>query len=259
MIYSEIYDGPPLGYRASRGRKRYIAIHNTSNSGTVRDEVSYAKHRADKTSSHYYADVVEVAQSLDTELCANHAGSTEGNSFGIAWEFTGTNGKSRAWWMANVCWAKVAAQMARDCRLYGIVPRLLTVAEMRAGKVTGFVTHDLMRLAWGGTTHDDPGPNFPMDHLLALVRAELDGGDMDTMQDALLYNASNITASLARMDDSAATKDLKTGKLSAPVKLGLVAAVKQLAVDVAELKAQRPPTAAEIAAELIKQLAPPPA
>jgi hypothetical protein len=28
-----------------------------------------------------------------------------------------------------------------------------------------------MRLAWGGTTHTDPGPGFPWDHLAASIKA----------------------------------------------------------------------------------------
>lgn len=174
MIRRDIYDGPPLGYNSTGYRKRYVAIHNTSNDATAQQEADYAKRRTDKISCHYYADPTEVIQSLDTALGANHAGSTEGNRYAIAWEVTGTNGKSRAWWLANLRWDLMAPVMAADCREYGIEPRLLTVAEMRAGTAKGFVTHDLMRLAWGGTTHTDPGPNFPMDHLLALVRAELE-------------------------------------------------------------------------------------
>ena len=179
-ITRAIYDGPPKGFGRNRGPKKYMGVHNTSNDASVRDEISYSKRREDLTSTHYYADAIEIMQSLDTALCANHAGSAEGNHEVIAWEFVGTNSKTRAWWMANICWPKVARQMAADCREFDIPPRLLTVAEMRAGEKRGFVTHDLMRQAWGGTDHTDPGKNFPMDYLLALVAAELEEDDMPT-------------------------------------------------------------------------------
>lgn len=179
-INREIYDGPPNGYGRNRGPKKYIGVHNTSNDASVVDEISYSKWREDKTSTHYYGDKFTIAQSLDTALCANHAGSAEGNHEVIAWELVGTNGKTRSWWLANLCWPLIARQMAADCREFGIPPRLLTVAEMRAGVLKGFVTHDLMRQAWGGTDHTDPGKNFPMDHLLALVAAELEEDDMPT-------------------------------------------------------------------------------
>ena len=177
-IFSAIYSGPPAHYGSTRTDKRYIAIHNTSNDATAEGEASYAKRRTDSVSAHYFVDNNSIVQSLNTDLRAYHAGSTTGNSQAIAYEITGTNGKSRAWWMANVAWPLLARQIALDCREHAIEPRLLTVAEIKAGKLTGIITHDQMRQAWGGTTHTDPGPNFPLDHLLGLVRAEL-GEDMD--------------------------------------------------------------------------------
>lgn len=181
MIRHDIYDGPPLGYTKPGYRKKYIGLHNTSNDATAREEASYSKWRPDKTSTHYIGDDVEVIQSLDTALGANHAGSTEGNRYAISWELVGTNGKSRAWWLANLRWDLIVPIMAEDCREYGIEPRLLTVAEMRTGQARGFVTHKLMGEAWGGTDHTDPGPSFPVDHLLALVRAQLTGEIMNTL------------------------------------------------------------------------------
>lgn len=178
-IFAGIYSGPPRHYGNTRTDKRYVAIHNTSNDATAEGEASYAKRRTDSVSSHYYVDNDSLLQSLDTDLRAYHAGSTIGNSQAIAYEITGTNGKSRTWWLANVAWTLLARQIAADCREHAIEPRLLTVAEIKAGSKTGIITHDQMRQAWGGTTHTDPGANFPLDHLLALVRAELNGEDED--------------------------------------------------------------------------------
>jgi N-acetyl-anhydromuramyl-L-alanine amidase AmpD len=190
-IYSAIYSGPPRHYGSTRTDKRYIAIHNTANDATAAEEASYAKRREDSVSSHYYVDPTRLLQSLDTNLRAYHAGSTKGNSQAIAYEITGTNGKTRAWWLANVAWPLLARQIATDCREHDIEPRLLSVAEIRAGSKTGIITHDQMRQAWGGTTHTDPGANFPLDHLEALVRAELED-DMTPEQDRLLRNVERI-------------------------------------------------------------------
>lgn len=185
MIYADIYNGPPAHYGNATTAKRYVAIHNTSNDASAEVEASYAKRREDSVSSHYYVDSNSIVQSLDTKLKAWHAGSSEGNSQAIAYEITGTNGKTRAWWMANVAWPLLARQIAVDCKQFGIEPRLLTVAEIKAGKLTGIITHDQMRQAWGGTTHDDPGPNFPLDHLLTLVQAEM-GDDIMTIPEVNL-------------------------------------------------------------------------
>lgn len=187
-IFAGIYSGPPRHYGNTRTDKRYIAIHNTSNDATAEGEASYAKRRADTVSSHYYVDNNSLLQSLDTDLRAYHAGSTTGNSYAIAYEITGTNGKSRSWWLGNVAWALLARQIAADCREHAIEPRLLTVAEIKAGKLTGIITHDQMRQAWGGTTHTDPGANFPLDHLLALVRAEM-GDDVNLTDQVRLPKA----------------------------------------------------------------------
>lgn len=171
-IYSSIYDGPPNRYGDNKTTKKWIVIHNTSNDAPAVNEASYAKRRTDSVSSHYYVDGERIIQSLNTDYRAFHVGSSTGNSGGIAYEITGTNAKSRSWWLANVRWDLLAAQIRRDCAAHGITPRLLTVEEIKAGK-TGIMTHDQARRAWGGTDHTDPGPGFPMDHLLAQVKGDI--------------------------------------------------------------------------------------
>lgn len=170
-IYSSIYDGPPNRYGDNKTTKKWIVIHNTSNDAPAANEASYAKRRTDSVSSHYYVDDERIIQSLNTDYRAFHVGSSTGNSGGIAYEITGTNAKSRSWWMDNVRWNLLAAQIRKDCAAHGITPRLLSIDEIKAGK-TGIMTHNQARLAWGGTDHTDPGPNFPMDHLLAQVKNE---------------------------------------------------------------------------------------
>lgn len=172
--YASIWDGPGRNYskdsdgRPIKTRKTIIVIHNTSNNASDTNEASYAKRRTDGVSSHYYVDDNSIRQSLDTDWRAWHVGSTEGNSTGISYEITGSNGKSRQWWIDNVYWRGLAAQIRADMDVHGIAARTLTVSELRAGK-SGIVTHNQCRLAWGDTTHTDPGPNFPMDYLLQQV------------------------------------------------------------------------------------------
>lgn len=172
-IYKAIYDGPPRGYGSNKTHKKYIAIHNTSNSAPAVNEASYAKRRTDSVSSHYYVDKSKLIQSLNTDLRAWHAGSSQGNNYAISYEFVGTNSKSRDWWLKNIDWDAAARQIATDMKHFGIANRQLTSAQMRAGNVTGIVTHDQMSKVWGGSTHNDPGPNFPMDHLIKKVNQYL--------------------------------------------------------------------------------------
>lgn len=182
--YDDIWDGPGRNIKRVNGQpvvtaKWYVTIHNTSNDASAAQEADYAKVRQDGVGAHYFIDAHEVLQSTNTDYCVGHVGSTEGNSRGISYEITGVNAWTREQWTANVAWGQLAAVIARDCQHFGIPVRLLTIEQMRAfnADAKGFVTHDMCRQAWGGTTHTDPGPGFPMDHLMALVSQALGGDD----------------------------------------------------------------------------------
>lgn len=157
------------------GKKYGMAIHNTSNDASDTGEASYATRRTDGIGSHFYVDADSITQSIDTNDRVGHAGSYEGNEHAIAFELTGGNAKTRQWWIENIAWdklAKVIAYMLKnDPDLRGFEIRRASVAEMKANpKIKAFYGHDDMRRAWGGTTHTDPGPNFPWDHLIASVK-----------------------------------------------------------------------------------------
>jgi N-acetylmuramoyl-L-alanine amidase CwlA len=159
-------------YGDSDGNKYAIAIHNTSNVGaSARDEASYASRREDGISAHFYVDEKEIIQSLNTRSRAGHAGSRNGNEHAIAFEIRGVNSWTRKQWLDRVCWDKVGRTLAILCQSYSIAVRRASIAEMVANpKVRAFYGHNDMRLAWGGTTHTDPGPNFPWDHLFRVVK-----------------------------------------------------------------------------------------
>lgn len=193
-------------YKDADGKHYGIAIHNTSNDASDTDEATNATHRTDGVSSHFYVDKDSIRQSLDTDARAGHAGSSEGNQNAIAFEFTGTNGKSRQWWLDNIDWAEVGRVIAylivHDPDYNGFQVRRASVAEMKANpKVKAFYSHDDMRRAWGGTTHTDPGPNFPWDKLLSSVSSALTGttkedDDMNAEQDARLERIEKMLSQL---------------------------------------------------------------
>ncbi len=161
-------------YNDPDGTKYGIAIHNTSNNASALAEASYATRRTDGVSSHLYADRTAVIQSIDTKDKAGHAGSANGNNHGVAVEITGTNDKSRQWWIDNVNWTLLGSSLAQVCRAYGIAVRRASVSEMQSNpKVKAFYSHDDMRRAWGGTTHTDPGGNFPWDYLFGAINRAL--------------------------------------------------------------------------------------
>lgn len=160
-------------------RTKYgLAFHNTSNDASDTAEAAYATRRPDGVSSHFYGDKDSWTQSIDTKDRCGHAGSREGNENAICFELTGANGWTRAQWLANIDWlelGRVAAAVIRHHWPDGSFQvRRATVAEMKANpKVKAMYGHDDMRRAWGGTTHTDPGPGFPWDHLAAVIKTAL--------------------------------------------------------------------------------------
>ncbi|XVU22541.1 N-acetylmuramoyl-L-alanine amidase [Actinoplanes sp. CA-054009] len=193
--FAVTYSGPPKSYKNRGVTKKYIAIHNTSNNAPPANEASYAKNRNDGVSSHFYADANTVIQSLDTRYDANHAGSYEGNARAIAFELVGTNSSTDAYWRKVI--DRVAPVIAAVCKQHSISPRDMTVAEMKAGALTGIVTHDEMRRAWGGTTHTDPGPNFPMAYLIQQVNKILNPSKPVSVPAPVSNGANTIKFSVA--------------------------------------------------------------
>lgn len=179
-------------YTDSDGKKYGICIHNTSNDASDEGEALYATRRTDGISSHFYCDGDSVTQSIDTKDRCGHAGSTYGNENSIAVEITGANAKTRAWWLANVAWDDLGRVLAQVIVHHwpdgSFQVRRATVTEMKANpRVKAFYGHNDCRLAWGGTTHTDPGANFPWDKLFAAVSAALEvikGDDMSEKAEA---------------------------------------------------------------------------
>ncbi|MFE0592731.1 N-acetylmuramoyl-L-alanine amidase [Micromonospora echinospora] len=255
------------------GQKFGIAIHATDNTASAEAESVYATRRTDGVSSHFYVDVDSIVQSLDTTARAGHAGSSTGNENAIAVEITGRSSSSRQWWLENVAWDRLAEVLAVVCQHYDIEPRRATVAEMKANpKVRAFYGHNDMRLAWGGTTHTDPGTNFPWDHLLTKVEQALNQSEDDMTPAEFLailrdpavaaemkrlpwqYAGGGIPAGLSTLGVLNATyegvQNLQSGNISAEVVEGVLAVLTPEAI-----AAAIPPDMAEkVADELARRL-----
>src|SRR5690606_32891035 len=198
-----------------QGRNRYgtstkyaIAVHCTANTASARNEASYATRRTDGVSAHFFIDDREVIQSLDTADIAGHAGSWQGNTYSIAVEFTGLTSWSRSRWLSSIAWDKTAQVLAAVSRHHNIPPVRVTVEQMKANpQVRGAYDHNQMRLAWGGTDHTDPGPNFPWDHLLNVWKRELQGEDnMPTVREIWLSSEADL---IQRYDEQG--REITTG------------------------------------------------
>lgn len=156
--------------------KTVIVLHSTgaARPSTAAAEAAYAVVRTDIRSAHYYVDRHRVIQSLDTDWRAWHLKSRRGNDRGIAYELVGHASYSREQWLTEIAWDALAEQIARDVNAHRIQIQPLTISQIRTGKLTGIITGEQARQAWGGTQRTGPGLHFPMDHLLRLVAEKAD-------------------------------------------------------------------------------------
>lgn len=103
------------------------------------------------------------------------------NHNGLHYEFPGTATQTRDQWLdpyGQGALDQGAAQFAEWVTAYDLPVRFVDHLELLAGQVSGtrvrgITTHAAVARAFGRSTHWDPGPGFPMDDLLARIRARL--------------------------------------------------------------------------------------
>jgi N-acetyl-anhydromuramyl-L-alanine amidase AmpD len=147
-------------------------------------------------SAHYCCDNDSMVQCVLLKDSAWTAGSRYANNRGINVELAGFASQTAAQWADpfSVAMLQRAAPIIRaDCAKYGIPIRRLTVPQLKAG-LSGITSHNDCRLAFGGTTHTDPGPNFPWDFWLSLLKGE----DMSTAAE-YAHNADTATFAIATL------------------------------------------------------------
>lgn len=123
---------------------------------------------------HYAVDVNSVVQCvLEKDVAWAAPGS---NHDGIQIELAGRAGQTAAQWAdpySKSQLALAALLVAEICKRHDIPPVKLTPAQVRAGG-RGICGHiDVTRAFPNMGTHWDPGPNFPWDEFLGMVREAL--------------------------------------------------------------------------------------
>ena len=165
-------DGPPL----------WVVVHDMEASETPTRAESTAIYFADppdgrNVSSHYCADENSIVQCVRLADSAWTVGNRPGNNRGINWELAGFAAQSREQWLDDYGRAmidQIAPIILADMDEFGIPLHRCTIADLIARR-PGITSHNDLRVAFGGTTHTDPGANFPWDYLFDVLAG---GGGM---------------------------------------------------------------------------------
>lgn len=183
-------DGPPL----------WIVIHDMEEEELpdMAERVAQYFHTGAggrSVSSHYTADSNSIIQCV---LLANSAwtvGNRQGNNRGINWELTGFGSQTREQWLdpyGRAMFALIAPIIRADAAKYGIPLRTLTDDQVRAYQ-PGITSHWQLGRVFGGTDHQDPGPNFPWDYLMQLLAGGNMAGRLFLVDDSTQGVYENIT------------------------------------------------------------------
>lgn len=124
-----------------------------------------------RASTHLVSDTDSVVRCvLDKDIAYGAAGA---NRSGLHIELNGYVATKPAEWATPDGLASLdtaAAAVAAWCAEHAITATFLTARDLLAGRRRGITTHAEVQKAWPSTGHTDPGPNFPLDRFLALVR-----------------------------------------------------------------------------------------
>ena len=165
-------------YRKGRaGKVHFLVVHDMEMHETATTAEDCAHMFATMTreaSAHFCIDDDSIVQCVKTSDTAWAAGS-HGNMWGIHYEIAGFAAQTRAGW-SDVYSSKAlviaAKRMAVDAEKYGIPAKFIDREQLKAG-ARGITTHREISFAWHDSTHEDPGPDFPMAVFVVLVSQEI--------------------------------------------------------------------------------------
>lgn len=136
--------------------------------------------KARDASWHFAVDADSITQSVLVKDVAWHAPGANANGVGI--EMTGRANQTSEQWhdaFSQRLIERTALLAAALCHELKIPPVFVTEGDLVAGK-TGITTHALVSKAFKKSDHWDPGPNFPIDSFMSMVKKFL-GEEHDTL------------------------------------------------------------------------------
>lgn len=165
-------------YRPTTGRNiDVIVVHSMEypEKPTAAEDIARYFARTDtKASAHYCCDNNSTVQCVHDRDVAFHAPGANRNGIGI--EHAGYARQATAEWLDTFSLPMLRDQSAPLtallCREYSIPVVWLNVDDLRSG-ARGITSHHNVSLAFGQSTHTDPGPGFPISLYLDMVREHL--------------------------------------------------------------------------------------
>lgn len=178
-----------MPYSSSRSASPFFVVIHTGEGILNRHDMARFLDNNPEASAHAAADAGGVVAPLvPYDRAAWTAGPTA-NSYGLHIELCAFAAMNRDHWLSEsdvtvwIPWLNAnrtirspysmlrhAAAWTRDmCIKYGITVRKVSAADLRADQ-DGICGHADTSYAWGETDHTDPGPQFPWDAFISLVK-----------------------------------------------------------------------------------------
>lgn len=139
--------------------------------GTAESCAEWFRRESSGVSAHYCVDSDSIVQCVREEDIAWHARGGNATSIGI--ELAGYAGQGPKGWDDDYSWAvleRAAGLTADICARHRIPVRWLRAMGLRK-HLSGITGHVEVSKAFGRSDHWDPGPDFPIERFLRLVRA----------------------------------------------------------------------------------------
>ena len=164
-------DGPPL----------WLIVHTMEAqeaSTTAENTANYFADPGDgrQVSAHYCCDNNSIVQCVELSDSAWTVGNRPGNNRGINFEFAGFANQTPPQWgdaYSTAMLERAAPYFRSDAARYNIPLRRCSVSDLEAFR-PGVTSHNDLRLAFGVTTHTDPGPNFPWEWFIDLLNGQVE-------------------------------------------------------------------------------------